>query len=166
MKTIRLNSIDNKNTIHPAELLLPLNGLTNLINLLERIDDTYSEYILKRNQRNEEHDFARFIEFRLNYRNYHINSNRENDSVMIESMSKKSPYWIDLILNVSPLVLQIFESLTETHGDEIEDKLMRLLNNFSWFNKLIEDQKRRIIRAIIRSIKLILLFVNINFLND
>jgi hypothetical protein len=166
MKTIRLHSINHENTIHPSELLLPLNGLTNLINLLERIDDTYSEYILKRNQRNEEPDFARFIEIHLNYRNYHINSNRENDSVMIESMSKKSPYWMDLILNVSPLVLQIFKVLTETHGDEIEDKLMRLLNNFSWFNKLSEDQKRRIIRAIIRSIKLILLFVNINFLND
>lgn len=162
MKKIRLNSINHENTIHPSDLPLPINGLTNLINLLETIDDTYSEYLLRRNQRNEEPDFAKFIEFRLNYRRNIISNNQENNAVMIEAMSKKSPYWIDLVLNVSPLVLQLLEILIDTHNDEIEGKLMRLFNNFSWFKTLNEDKKRRIIKAIIRSIRLILRFVNLN----
>lgn len=163
MKKVRLNSINHENTIHPSELLLPLNGLTNLVNLLESIDDQYSEYVSRRVQRNEDPDFAEFIEFRLNYRRNIISNNQEKNAVMIQAMSKKSPYWIDLILNVSPLVLQILELLIETYDDDIEDKLMEFLEKFSWFNALSEDQKRRIIRAIIRGIRMILRFVTIDF---
>jgi hypothetical protein len=162
MKKIRLNSKNYENTIHPSELLLPLNGLTNLVNLLESIDDQYSEYVSRRVQRNEEPDFAEFIEFQLNYRRNIISNNKEKNAVMIQAMSKKSPYWVDLILNVSPLVLQILGLLIETHDEDIEDKLMEFLNNFSWFNALSEDQKRRIVRAIIKNIRLILQFVSID----
>lgn len=161
MKKLRITSINHENTIHPSELLLPLNGLTNLVNLIESIDDQYSEHVSRRVQRNEEPDFAEFIEFRLNYRRNIISNNQEKNAVMIQAMSKKSPYWIDLILNVSPLVLQFLELLIETHDDDIEDKLMEFLEKFSWFNALSEDQKRRIIRAILRNISLILGFVNL-----
>jgi hypothetical protein len=166
MKKIRLNSKNHEDTIPSSELLLPLNGLTNLVNFLETIDDTYSEHVLRQNQRSQETDFVKFIELRLNDRQKFIYRNQENNSVMIQAMSKKSPYWVDLILNVSPLVLQIIDVLIETHDDKIEDKLIQLLNNFSWFNKLTEDQKRRIARAIIRNIRLILRFVTIDFDND
>jgi hypothetical protein len=70
---------------------------------------------------------------------------------------------VDLILNVSPLVLEIIGVLIETHDDKIEDKLLGFLEKFSWFNALSEDQKRRIIRAILRNIRLILGFVSIDF---
>lgn len=81
-------------------------------------------------------------------------------------MSKKSPYWIDFVLNVSPFVLDILHLLIETHENESEDKLIAFLSKFDWFNSKTIEEQRAIVRSIIRNIKFILGFVRISFKDD
>lgn len=151
MKKIRLTSINNENLIHPSELLLPVNGITNLVNLLKNFETAHeSKDSIHRIQDNR----------RIIY------NNQESNAVLIESMSKKSPYWIDFVLNVSPFVLDILNLLIETHENEIEDKLLAFLSKFEWFNSKTPEEQKEIIKSIIRNIRFILRFVRISFKNE
>jgi hypothetical protein len=165
MKKIRLTSINNENLIHPSELLLPVNGITNLLNLLENFEQINDEYLSRQSLRNEEPNLVRFIELRLHESRHRIYSNQERNAVLIDSMSKKSPYWIDLLLNVSPYVLEILRVLIETNENEIEDLLFSMLSKFDWFNSKTLEEQRSIVRSIIRNIKFILGFVRISYKN-
>jgi hypothetical protein len=165
MKKIRLTSINNESLIHPSELLLPVNGITNLLNLLENFEQINNEYLSRQRLRSHEPNLVRFIEFRLNESRNRIYSNQERNAVMIESMSKKSPYWIDLVLNVSPYVLEILRVLIETNENEIEDLLISMFSKFGWFNSKTLEEQRAIAKSIIRNITLILRFVRISFKN-
>jgi hypothetical protein len=166
MKTIRLTSINNENLIHPSELLLPVNGITNFVNLLENFEQINDEYLSRQRLRNQEPNLVRFIELRLHESRHRIYSNQERNAVLIDSMSKKSPYWIDLALNVSPYVLEILRVLIETNENEIEDLLISMLSKFDWFNSKSFEEQRAIVRSIIRNIKFILGFVRISFKDD
>jgi hypothetical protein len=166
MKKIRLTSITNESLIHPSELLLPVNGVTNLVNLLENLEQINDEYLSRQRLKNQEPDLVRFLELRLYENRHRIYSNQERNAVMIESMSKKSPYWIDLVLNVSPFVLDILHLVIEAHENETEDKLISILSNFDWFSLKTPEEKRAIVRSIIRNIRFILGFVRISFNNE
>ena len=166
MKKIRLTSITNESLIHPSELLLPVNGVTNLVNLLENLEQINDEYLSRQRLKNQEPDLVRFLELRLYENRHRIYSNQERNAVMIESMSKKSPYWIDLVLNVSPFVLDILHLVIEAHENETEDKLNSILSNFDWFSLKTHEEKRAIARSIIRNIRFILGFVRISFNNE
>jgi hypothetical protein len=166
MKKIRLTSITNESLIHPSELLLPVNGVTNLVNLLENLEQINDEYLSRQRLKNQEPDLVRFLELRLYENRHRIYSNQERNAVMIESMSKKSPYWIDLVLNVSPFVLDILHLVIEAHENETEDKLISIISNFDWFSLKTPEEKRAIVRSIIRNIRFILGFVRISFNNE
>ncbi len=166
MKKIRLTSITNESLIHPSEFLLPVNGVTNLVNLLENLEQINDEYLSRQRLKNQEPDLVRFFEFRLYEIRHRIYSNQERSAVMIESMSKKSPYWIDLALNVSPFVLDILHLVIEAHENETEDKLISISSKFDWFNSKSPQEQRAIVRSIIRNFMFILRFVRISFKND
>ena len=166
MKKIRLTSVTNESLIHPSELLLPVNGVTNLVNLLENIKQINDEYLSRQKLKNQEPDLVRFIELRLYENRHRIYSNQERNAVMIESMSKKSPYWIDLVLNVSPFVLDILHLVIEANENETEDKLISISSKFDWFNSKSPQEQRAIVRSIIRNFMFILRFVRISFKND
>jgi hypothetical protein len=61
MKKIRLTSINNENLIHPSELLLPVNGITNLVNLLENFEKINDEYLSRKRLRRKEQTFLEFL---------------------------------------------------------------------------------------------------------
>ena len=124
------------------------------------------EYLSRQRLKNQEPDLVRFLELRLYENRHRIYSNQERNAVMIESMSKKSPYWIDLVLNVSPFVLDILHLVIEAHENETEDKLNSILSNFDWFSLKTHEEKRAIARSIIRNIRFILGFVRISFNNE
>lgn len=165
MKKIRLTSITNESLIHPSELLLPVNGVTNLVYFLENIEQINDEHLSKQKLKNQEPDLVRFIELRLYENRHRIYSNQERNAVMIEAMSKKSPYWIDLVLNVSPFVLDILHLVIEANENETEDKLIIILSKFEWFSSKTRDEQRAIVRNIIRNFMFILRFVRISFKN-
>ena len=151
MNKIRLTSINNDSLIHPSELLLPVNSITNLVNLLKNFETAHeSKDSIHRIQ-----DDRRIIY-----------NNQERNAVLIESMSKKSPYWIDFVLNVSPFVLDILHLLIETHENEIEDKLLAFLSKLEWFNSKTPKEQKEIIKSITRNIRFIIRFVRISFKNE
>jgi hypothetical protein len=166
MKKIRLTSINNENLIHPSDLLLPVNSFTNLVNLFENLEEIQTDYLTRQTLRNQEHNFLRFFERRLMESRHRIYSNQESNAVLIESMNKKSPYWIDLALNVSPFVLDVLHILIESNENEIGDKLIAILSKFKWFNSKTPDEQRAIVRSIFRNFKFIIRFVRISFSND
>jgi hypothetical protein len=166
MKKIRLTSINKESLIHPCELLLPVNGVTNLMNLLENLEQINDEYLSRQRLKNQEPDLVRFLEPRLYENRHRIYSNQERNAVMIESMSKKSPYWIDLVLNVSPYVLEVIHLVIEAHENETEDKLNSILSKFEWFSSKTPDEQRAIAKSIIKHILFILRFVRISFKNE
>ena len=151
MNKIRLTSINNDSLIHPSELLLPVNGITNLVNLLKNFETAHE----LKDSIHPIQDDRRIIY-----------NNQERNAVLIESMSKKSPYWIDFVLNVSPFVLDILHLLIETHENEIEDKLLAFLSKFEWFNSKTPKEQKEIIKSITRNIRFILRFVRISFKNE
>jgi len=166
MKKIRLTSVTNESLIHPSELLLPVNGFTNLVNLLENLEQINDEYLSRQKLKNQEPDLVRFLELRLYESRHRIYGNQERNSVMIESMSKKSPYWIDLVLKVSPYVLDILHLVIEAHENETKDKLISILSKFEWFNSKTLEEQRAIAKSIIKHILFILRFVRISFKNE
>lgn len=166
MKKIRLTSITNESLIHPSELLLPVNGVTNLLNLLENLEQINDEYLSRQRLKNQEPDLVRFFELRLYESRHRVYGNQERNAVMIESMSKKSPYWIDLVLNVSPFVLEILHLVIESNENETEDKLNSILSKFEWFNSKTTQEKIAIVRSFIRNFKFTLRFVRISFKYD
>lgn len=163
---VRLTSNKNEELIHPSELLLPLNSLVNLINLLENFENLYDEYTHKQDQNNINFDFAKTFERRLMYSRIQITANQEKNAVMIEAMSKKSPYWVDLIVNASPYIIKAIQILIEEHEDDVEDGLIELLSNFNCFNDKKRDDKLIIARRIISNIRFISRFVNIFIHNN
>jgi hypothetical protein len=166
MKKIRLTSINKDSLIHPSELLFPVNGITNLVNLLENFEQINNDYLSRQNSKSKEQPFLEFLNDKLRINRSYIKTNQERNAVLMESMSKKSPYWIDLVLNVSPYVLDFLHLVIEAHENEMEDKLNSILSNFDWFNLKTPEEKRAIVRSIIRNIRFILGFVRISFKNE
>jgi hypothetical protein len=166
MKKIRLTSINKQSLIHPSELILPVNAVTNLVNLLENLEQINDEYLSRQRLKNQEPDLLRFFELRLLKSRHTIYSNQERNAILIESMSKKSPYWIDLVLNVSPYVLDILHLVIEANENETEDKLISILSNFDWFSLKTPQEQRTIVRGIIKNFTFILGFVRITFNNE
>jgi hypothetical protein len=166
MKKIRLTSVTNESLIHPSELLLPVNGFTNLVNLLENLEQINVEYLSRQRLKNQEPELVRFFELRLYESRHRIYSNQERNAVLIEAMSKKSPYWIDLVLNVSPHVLEVIHLVIEAHENETEDKLISILSKFEWFSSKTPDEQRAIAKSIIKHILFILRFVRISFKDE
>jgi hypothetical protein len=136
------------------------------MNLLENLEQINDEYLSRQRLRNQEPDLVKFFELRLYESRHRIYGNQERNSVMIESMSKKSPYWIDLVLNVSPFVLEVIHLVIEAHENETEDKLNSILSKFEWFNSKTLEEQRAIAKSIIKHILFILRFVRISFKDE
>jgi hypothetical protein len=166
MKKIRLTSINKQSLIHPSELILPVNAVTNLVNLLEDFEQINNDYLSRQNSKSKEQTFLEFLNDKLRINRSYIKTNQERNAILIESMSKKSPYWIDLVLNVSPYVLDILHLVIEANENETEDKLISILSNFDWFSLKTPEVKRAIARSIIRNFKFILGFVRISLKNE
>lgn len=166
MKKIRLTSVTNESLIHPSELLLPVNGVTNLVNLLENIKQINDEYLSRKGLRRDIQTFLEFLNYKIRTNRNEIKSNIERKAVLIEAMSKKSPYWIDLVLNVSPFVLDILHLVIEAHENETEDKLISISSKFDWFNSKSPQEQRAIVRSIIRNFMFILRFVRMSFKDE
>lgn len=167
MSIVRLCSICDEKVIHPAELLIPLNEFSNLVNFIENVESKYDEYLLKRRTaNNQKPNFLGFVELRLRNSRHRIYSNRDQNAVMIQAISKKSPYWIDLALNVSPIVLAAIKLLVIIHENKLKDKLIAVLSNLNWFNSITADEQLIFVDAIIKSIKIIQAYVVIEFNED
>jgi hypothetical protein len=165
-KILTLRSRNNTDKIQPSELLLPLNGLVTLINFLQGFDSLYVQYEKRRNERELEIDFQRFIGNYLIEGKSRIRINAESDYVMLKAMSKQSPYWVELLLNVSPYIINALQIIIEENTEDIEDKLLELLNKFLWFQNQSDENKRMLVKQIIRYVRWILTFVSIHLENE
>jgi hypothetical protein len=166
IKKIQLKSKNEKQLIAPTELLLPLNAFVNLTNLLEFSKELFNEFNERRLARGEEVDFARFFEISLlNSRT--IKSADAHNAVQLDQMGKKSPYWLDLIITVSPLVPSVLKLLLEQNQDIIMPRLIELLNKIPSFRDINDDDKKmQLAMKVIRSMNRILDLVNIIIDND
>jgi hypothetical protein len=82
-------------------------------------------------------------------------------------MGKKSPYWLDLIITVSPLVPSVLKLLLEQNQDIIMPRLIELLNKIPSFRDINDDDKKmQLARKVVRSMNRILDLVNIIIDND
>jgi hypothetical protein len=163
---IRLKSKNEQQLIAPTELLLPLNVFVNLTNLLEFSEELFNEFNERRQARGEQVDFVRFFEISL-LNSRIIKSADAHNAVQLDQMGKKSPYWIDLIVTASPMVISILKCLLEQNEEIILQRLIVQLNRIPAFQN-IEDEKQKISLAkrIIRNTKRILDFVLITIDND
>jgi hypothetical protein len=159
---IRIISKNEKELIQPSELLLPLNSLVNLINLLENAEDEYKKYESSHRVNKDRSDFQHFIEFRLQQSRHHIKAVNDNNCVTIKAMSKKSPYWVDLVITASPHVIQIIRILIAENSNSIENEIIRKLNAISKFQELSDADKLRIAKSILKKVKWILTFIEIS----
>jgi hypothetical protein len=158
---VRLTSLNEDELIQPSELLLPLNGFVNLINQMQDFDILYNEYQQRQLARNNQPDFNRYVSFRFFENKHRINVRNEQNHVMIKAMNKKSPYWVDLIVNASPYIIKAIQIIIETHENELEVKLSQVLNHLNWFSNLTVEQKNDLIKRIISNTRSILKFVKI-----
>jgi hypothetical protein len=158
---VRLTSLNEDELIQPSELLLPLNGFINLINQTQEFDTLYNEYQQRQLARNNVPDFNRYLSVRFFENKHRIITSSEKDYVMLKAMSKKSPYWVDLIVNASPYIIKAIQIIIETHENELEVKLSQVLNHLIWFSNLTVKQKNDLIKSIIRNTRAILRFVKI-----
>jgi hypothetical protein len=158
--TIRINSKNEKELIHPSELLLPLNGMVNLINFLENVEDEYKKFESRSRMRNDQFDFDRFIKSRLRFSRHHIKTFNDNNCVTIKAMSKKSPYWVDLVIGVSPYVIETLNCLIERNHEDLTNKLVQLWNKVPVLNRV--SDKHSYAGEIIRCFLLISRYVNIS----
>jgi hypothetical protein len=167
-KKVRITSKNNQDLIAPSELLLPLNGLVNLINLMQNIENLYEQYEIKQKQKNIEPNFQKFIDSKIRECKYHIkiNSVGVGEFVMLEAMSKKSPYWVDLIFNVSPHIISVIEFLIEDNAEELENMLLQLLNKIPCFRSKSNPNKKLIVKQLVKYVRWILTFVKISTDNN
>jgi hypothetical protein len=167
MSIVRLISNCDEKVIHPAELLIPLNEFSNLVNFIENFESKYDEYLLRRRiANNQKPNFLGFVELRLRSSRHRIYSNNDQNAVMIQAISKNSPYWIDLALNVSPFVLAVIKLLIVNHENELKEKLIAVLSNLNWFNSITAEEQLIFVDAIIKSVKVIQAYVVIEFNED
>jgi hypothetical protein len=159
---IRIISKNEKELIHPSELLLPLNSLVNLINFLENVEDEYKKYESSPRVNKDQSDFQRFIEFRLQYSRHRIKSIGDNNCVTIKAMSKKSPYWVDLVITASPYVIQMLNLLIDHNQEELNRRLAIILDRTGLFD---ESKNQLIVKKIIRNLQLITKIVSITIEN-
>jgi hypothetical protein len=136
------------------------------MNLLENLEQINDEYLSRQRLKNQEPDLVKFFKLRLYESRHRIYGNQERNAVLIEAMSKKSPYWIDLVLNVSPYVLEVIHLVIEALENETEDKLNSILSKFEWFSSKTPNEQRAIAKSIIKHILFILRFVRISFKDE
>jgi hypothetical protein len=156
---IRIISKNEKELIHPSELLLPLNSLVNLINLLENIEVEYKKYEMRPRMRNSKPDFQFFIQSRLLESRHRIKSISDNNCVTIKAMSKKSPYWVDLVITASPYVIEMLNLLIDHNQEELSSRLVTILDRI----RLFDNSKNQLVaKYTIRSFQLITRYVSIS----
>ena len=159
---VRLTSKRSEELIPSYELLLPLNGFVNLVNLMQNFEILYNQHEERQLARNIMPDFNRYLSFRFFENKHRIIKGREQECVMIKAMSKQSPYWVDLILNVSPYIINTIQLLIEDNEGDVERKLIAVLNKTPCSRKKSEAEKREIIRLLLRYFQWILTFVDIS----
>ncbi len=156
---IRIISNSEEQFIHPSELLLPLNSFVNLINLLENMESQFQDYQKAMRTKNQSVDFQRFIETSLSATRHHINTARENDCVLIEAMSKSSPYWVDLLITASPYVIETLNFLIDSNHNNLRNHLASLFGRILLFTD--ENENRLMAEKTIRTFQFITRLVNI-----
>lgn len=161
---IKLTSYNQNDLINPFELLFPLNKLVNLINLMENFEEIQKLNIHTKRDLKIDEVFERKIKFSPNI----ISSNRENtsNSVYIYKMSKQSPYWIDLLIEVSPYLIQVIESIIKNNQDDIEKSIVDYFKSKGLFQDVDEQKKQNSIRLITNGFRSILRFVSMQIENN
>jgi len=158
---VRLTSKGSEELIPSYELLLPLNGFANLVNLMQNFEILHNQYEERQLARNNQPDFNRYLAFRFFEHKHRIIRGREQECVLIKAMNKKSPYWVDLMLNVSSYVINTIQLLIDDNVGDVESKLIAILNKIPCFRKKSEAEKREIIRMLLQYFKWILTYVSI-----
>jgi hypothetical protein len=159
---IRITSKTNNDLIHPSELILPINGLVNFVTFIQEIDENIEKQKEIAKNKGEQLNLERLFESRINHIfRYNIKVQQSN-YVMLESMSKQSPYWVDFILSSSPFVIQLVLLVAED-SENIEQSLYDFFyKNFPFFRDLSENERRCLVKNIIRFTKWLLTFVHIS----
>jgi hypothetical protein len=163
---IKIKSKNENQLIPPTELLLPLNKFINLTNFLEFTEDLYDEFSERRQARGEQVDFTRFFDMSL-LNSRIIKSSALHNCVQLDKMEKKSPYWVDLIITVSPLVPNVLKLLLEQNQNIIEPGLIKMLNKIPSIRDIKDDeQKKKLARKVITAMNRILDLVSIIIENE
>ncbi len=162
---LKLTSKNQDELINPYELLLPVNAVVNLVNFLKNMEEILEDWEAKARKDNKEPDYDKFILKRPSNWQHHISSSKDG-SVKIKAISKKSPYWVDLVIQTSPYVLFALRQLINSATEKDVDRLIVLLNDIPGSERLTDDLKRKLIRKILRLLSFLLGFVDIDWNDD
>jgi hypothetical protein len=78
-RKITIQSKNYSEIISPAELLLPLNGLVNAINLFQDFDNIYHQFERRQIEQGKLPDFQKFITIQLSEGKFRVKSNLEKE---------------------------------------------------------------------------------------
>ena len=76
-------------------------------------------------------------------------------------MSKQSPYWVDLLLDVSPYVIQVIESIIHDNQDDIERSILEFFRTKRLFLNVDENVKSRNVKMLTNGFRYVLRFVSL-----
>jgi mRNA-degrading endonuclease YafQ of YafQ-DinJ toxin-antitoxin module len=135
------------------DLLLPLNHFNNFIYELENLNildirfekENNLEFLLKENRIN------RLLTPR--------NIRGKESFISVKKISKSSPTFLELFLNVAPYVAETIKLLIENEELYVESKIHQLLNQIESFKNCSVSKQTAIIRYILFFFRLLLGFM-------
>lgn len=159
---INIKSLNDNDLLNPYEFLFPLSKLVYIINVMENFD---KEEINRKHQK-DEIDFKRFgrlIGYPLDY-NFKPRYLKDYNSVLISKINKQSPFFVELIVQVSPIVLNVIDAIIEKNQDNIDSCILEFLESKGLSSRDSEIDKENI-RALTNTFRRILQFVSISIEN-
>jgi hypothetical protein len=159
---INIKSLNDNDLLNPYEFLFPLSKLVYIINVMENFD---KEEINRKHQK-DEIDFKRFgrlIGYPLDH-NFKPRYLKDYNSVLISKINKQSPFFVELIVQVSPIVLNVIDAIIEKNQDNIDSCILEFLESKGLSSRDSEIDKENI-RALTNTFRRILQFVSLSIEN-
>lgn len=150
---ISLKLKNENKAISLTDLLIPLNNFNHFVNELENIQIPSKRLDSLVNIKN--------LGDEIIFKPYHYQSFiKKRSYVEILKINKNSPTLLNLLLNVSPYVVQAIILLVESN-DNIETKLYEILNEDDKFKDYDEAKKEAIVKYFILFFRLLLTYFSI-----
>lgn len=154
---ISLKLKNEKKAISLTDLLIPLNKFNHFVNELENIQIPRKRLDSVANIKN--------LGDEIIFKPYHYqNFIKKISYVEILKINKNSPTLLNLLLNVSPYVVQAINLLVESI-ENIETKLYEILNGHDKFREYDEVKKGELVKYFILFFRLLLTYFSIYLTN-
>ena len=161
-KKLSIKSLNDNDLLNPYDFLFPLSKLVYIINVMENFDKAD----INRKHQKDEINFKRFGRLIRNPIGYNLQSSylKEYDSVLISKINKQSPFFVELIVQVSPIILNVIDAIIEKNQDNIDSCILEFLESKGLTSRDSEIDKENI-RALTNTFRRILQFVSISIEN-